>query len=62
LIERDVDTDVLPYTLRERIGVIVYWPMGSGLLTGKMTRERIQRMADDGWRKRDQRFKEPQLR
>jgi aryl-alcohol dehydrogenase-like predicted oxidoreductase len=35
--------------------------MGSGLLTGKMTRERIEGLADDDWRKRDPRFREPQL-
>jgi aryl-alcohol dehydrogenase-like predicted oxidoreductase len=45
LIERDVEAQILSYTLRERIGVIVYSPMGSGLLTGKMTRARIQQMA-----------------
>jgi aryl-alcohol dehydrogenase-like predicted oxidoreductase len=61
LIERDIEADILPYTLKERIGVIVYSPMGSGVLTGKMTRERIQRMADDDWRRRDQRFQEPEL-
>ena len=61
LIERDVEAEILPYTLRERIGVIVYSPMGSGLLTGKMTRARIQQMADDDWRGHDPRFQEPQL-
>lgn len=41
--------------------VIVYSPMGSGMLTGKMTRERIAQLADDDWRKHDERFNEPQL-
>jgi aryl-alcohol dehydrogenase-like predicted oxidoreductase len=41
--------------------VIVYSPMGSGLLKGKMTRERIESMADDDWGARDPRFREPQL-
>jgi aryl-alcohol dehydrogenase-like predicted oxidoreductase len=61
LIERDIEKEILPHALRERIGVIVYSPMGSGLLTGKMTRERIESMGDDDWRARDQRFQEPQL-
>ncbi|HWD85215.1 MAG TPA: aldo/keto reductase [Solirubrobacteraceae bacterium] len=39
----------------------MYLPMGSGLLTGKMTRERVQRMAADDWRGRDPRFLEPRL-
>jgi aryl-alcohol dehydrogenase-like predicted oxidoreductase len=61
LIGRDVEPEVLPFAEREGIGVIVYSPMGSGLLTGKMTRERIDGMADDDWRKQDARFREPQL-
>jgi aryl-alcohol dehydrogenase-like predicted oxidoreductase len=61
LIERDVEQEILPCAERERIGVIVYSPMGSGMLTGSMNRERIERLADDDWRKRDERFREPQL-
>ena len=41
--------------------MIVYSPMGSGLLTGGMTRERIAGLAEDDWRKHDPRFQEPQL-
>jgi len=41
--------------------VIVYSPMGSGLLTGGMTRERVERLPDDDWRKTDPRFQEPLL-
>ncbi len=61
LVERDAERDILPFAEREGIGVIVYSPMGSGMLTGAMTRERIERMPDDDWRKRDERFREPQL-
>ncbi len=61
LIERDIERDVLPFAERERIGVIVYSPMGSGMLTGRMTRARIAQLADDDWRKTDPRFTEPQL-
>jgi aryl-alcohol dehydrogenase-like predicted oxidoreductase len=35
--------------------------MGSGLLTGAMTRERIEHLPEDDWRKHSERFKEPQL-
>ena len=41
--------------------MIVYSPMGSGLLTGGITRERIAAMPGDDWRKTDPRFTEPQL-
>ena len=61
LIDRAAETDVLPFAEREGIGVIVYSPMGSGLLTGGITRERIAAMPDDDWRKTDPRFTEPQL-
>jgi aryl-alcohol dehydrogenase-like predicted oxidoreductase len=61
LIEREAEAELLPVAEREGIGAIVYSPMGSGLLTGRMTRERIAGMADDDWRKRDERFNEPQL-
>jgi aryl-alcohol dehydrogenase-like predicted oxidoreductase len=61
LIEREAEREILPFCERAEIGVIVYSPMGSGLLTGRMTRERIERLADDDWRKRDARFREPQL-
>jgi aryl-alcohol dehydrogenase-like predicted oxidoreductase len=61
LIEREVEMELLPFAEREGIGAIVYSPMGSGLLTGRMTRERIEGLADDDWRKRDGRFNEPQL-
>jgi aryl-alcohol dehydrogenase-like predicted oxidoreductase len=61
LIEREVEQDVLPFAERSGIGVIVYSPMGSGLLAGRMTRERIAAMPDDDWRKEDPRFQEPEL-
>jgi aryl-alcohol dehydrogenase-like predicted oxidoreductase len=61
LVARNVERETLPFAEREGIGVIVYSPMGSGLLTGKMTKERIEQLANDDWRKRDPRFQEPQL-
>jgi aryl-alcohol dehydrogenase-like predicted oxidoreductase len=61
LIEREVESDILPFAEREGVGVIVYSPMGSGLLTGTMTQQRIEGLADDDWRKHDERFREPQL-
>jgi aryl-alcohol dehydrogenase-like predicted oxidoreductase len=61
LVARDAESAILPYAEQEAIGVIVYSPMGSGLLTGAMTRRRIEHLADDDWRKHDPRFNEPQL-
>src|SRR5271169_3563742 len=61
LINRGVEEEILPYCLREGIGVIVYSPMASGLLTGAMTHERIAGLARDDWRKSDPEFNEPRL-
>jgi len=61
LLDREVEDEILPFCEREGIGVIVYSPMASGMLTGKMTRERIQGLPDDDWRRRSDRFREPQL-
>src|SRR5919199_1682767 len=61
LVVREIEQEILPFCEREGIGVIVYSPMSSGLLTGKMTRERIENLPDDDWRGNDERFQEPQL-
>lgn len=61
LLHREVEQAILPFCLRENIGVIAYSPMASGLLTGAMTRERIARLPTDDWRKRSPDYQEPQL-
>ncbi len=35
--------------------------MGSGMLTGTMTRERLAALPENDWRRHDARFKEPKL-
>jgi aryl-alcohol dehydrogenase-like predicted oxidoreductase len=61
LIRREIEREILPFCLAEGIGVIVYSPMASGLLTGSMTRERIAALPPDDWRSRDSEFREPRL-
>ena len=58
-IRRDIEHDVLPWCLAHHIGVIVYSPMQSGLLTGTMTRERFAAMPANDWRKKAKYFQEP---
>jgi len=61
LVHPDVDREILPYCQRQGIGVIVYSPMASGLLTGAMSRERIFQLPENDWRKHDSEFTEPRL-
>ncbi|MGA9073646.1 MAG: aldo/keto reductase [Candidatus Sulfotelmatobacter sp.] len=61
LIHREVEDEILPYCLREGVGVIVYSPMASGILTGAMTRDRAARLPQDDWRKSHPDFTEPNL-
>ncbi len=61
LVHREIEAEILPYCLREGIGVIVYSPMASGLLTGAMTRERAARLPKDDWRRTNPDFTEPNL-
>jgi aryl-alcohol dehydrogenase-like predicted oxidoreductase len=61
LLHREVEDQILPFAAREKIGVIAYSPMASGLLTGTMTAERIKALPADDWRKRHADFQEPQL-
>jgi aryl-alcohol dehydrogenase-like predicted oxidoreductase len=61
LVDREAEAELLPYCEREGIGVIAYSPMGSGLLTGAMSRERVANLPEGDWRKRAPAFREPEL-
>ena len=61
LVHPEVESEILPFCEDKGIGVIVYSPMASGLLTGAMTRERISKLPNDDWRKDDPDFNEPML-
>jgi aryl-alcohol dehydrogenase-like predicted oxidoreductase len=61
LLKRDIEAEILPFAEAEGIGVVIYSPQESGLLSGAMSAERIASMPDDDWRKHDERFNEPEL-
>jgi aryl-alcohol dehydrogenase-like predicted oxidoreductase len=61
LIRREAENEILPFCQAMGIGVIVYSPMASGLLTGAMTRQRAQALPADDWRSRNPEFREPRL-
>jgi aryl-alcohol dehydrogenase-like predicted oxidoreductase len=60
-VSPEIEDEVLPYCQRHNIGVIVYSPMKSGLLTGKMTKERVAALPEDDFRRRALAFQEPNL-
>jgi aryl-alcohol dehydrogenase-like predicted oxidoreductase len=61
LLRRKIEADILPHCEQQNIGVIVYSPMLSGMLTGAMTRERAENLPADDWRKGKPEFTEPRL-
>ena len=61
MLSREIEDEILPYCEENDIGVIVYSPMKSGLLTGKMTPERVQNFPSDDWRRHHEDFNEPKL-
>jgi aryl-alcohol dehydrogenase-like predicted oxidoreductase len=61
LLARDIEVSILPYAAQHKIGVIVYSPMYSGLLSGAMTRDRVSKLPEDDWRKHNPNFEEPLL-
>lgn len=61
MLRREIEGETLDFCQENNIGVIVYSPMASGLLTGAMSKERIENLPEDDWRKRSDQFQEPQL-
>lgn len=61
LVKPQIESEILPFCQSENIGVIVYSPMQSGLLTGAMTAERIANLPENDWRKHSPEFQEPRL-
>ena len=61
MLRRAIEQEILPFCQAHGIAVINYSPMVSGLLTGKMTSERIAALPADDWRRRAVEFNEPRL-
>ncbi len=61
MVLRDVEEELLGFCAANRIGVIGYSPMQSGLLTGKYTREKILALPEDDWRRSNPHFNDPEL-
>jgi aryl-alcohol dehydrogenase-like predicted oxidoreductase len=61
IVTREIEEEILPYAKNNNIGVIVYSPMSAGLLTGSMTKERVENFAAEDWRVNLPNFREPLL-
>lgn len=62
MLERRVEAELLPFCAANNIGVVAYSPMQTGMLTGKYTRELVDQLPADDWRKEfNPHFKEPAL-
>ena len=56
MVKRDIEKAILPYCHKHQIGVVAYSPLQTGLLAGKVSKERL---APDDWRHKSEFFKEP---
>jgi aryl-alcohol dehydrogenase-like predicted oxidoreductase len=61
MINRNIEREILPFSERHHIGTINYAPMHSGLLTGRMTKQRVASFPEDDFRKRAMNYQEPLL-
>ena len=61
MLRRAIEEEILPFAKANNIGVLNYSPMVSGLLTGKMSAERVAAFPQDDWRRRAVEFNEPRL-
>ena len=61
LINRERAGDRIHWAGENGVGVVVYSPMASGLLTGSFNVEGLERLAEDDWRRGHPNFQEPAL-
>ncbi len=63
MLYRKIEAEILPWCRENGVGVIAYSPLQSGLLTGKFSRDFLQTLPPDDWRRRHQHgfFGEPKF-
>ena len=61
LIHRESGSGVIPWAAAHGTGVIVYSPMASGILTDSFSRERVEAMSSEDWRRQSESHQEPAL-
>jgi aryl-alcohol dehydrogenase-like predicted oxidoreductase len=61
MLNRAVESAILPFCEQNSIGVINYAPMHSGLLTGAMSKQRVANFPSDDFRRNAKNYQEPLL-
>jgi aryl-alcohol dehydrogenase-like predicted oxidoreductase len=61
MFNRDIEQGIMDYCAQNRIGVISYSPLCSGLITDGISRERLKNLAENDFRPRLPDFQEPLL-
>jgi aryl-alcohol dehydrogenase-like predicted oxidoreductase len=61
MLNRAVEASILPFCEEDKIGVINYAPMHSGLLTGAMSKDRVAKFTSDDFRRNAKNYQEPLL-
>jgi aryl-alcohol dehydrogenase-like predicted oxidoreductase len=61
LVQREIESSILPHAAATNVGTIVYSPMKNGLLSGRMTKARVENFPEDDFRGRSPYFQEPRL-
>ncbi len=51
MVQRDIETEILPWCKQHGVGVVAYSPLASGLLTGKFSQNYLNNLAEDDWRR-----------
>ncbi|MDH5719130.1 MAG: aldo/keto reductase [Spirochaetia bacterium] len=59
LLKRDIETEILGLCHKNETATLAYSPMQAGLLSGSFTKEKLDSLQKDDWRRKDAFFKEP---
>jgi aryl-alcohol dehydrogenase-like predicted oxidoreductase len=62
MLRRDIEPELLPFCAANKIGIVVYSPIESGLLAGKFTKEYLDNLPANDWRRtKSSLFQEPEF-